>query len=55
LIQYGFLRFMRGRDKCRRWLFCHAEYPHDINWVDVLLSDISASGEMLDVSDLARN
>ena len=23
---------MRGRDKCRRWLLCHAEYPHDINW-----------------------
>src|ERR1019366_9801868 len=31
LIQYGFLRFMRGRDKCRRWLLCHAEYPRDIN------------------------
>jgi transposase len=19
--------------QCRSWLLCHAEYPHDINWM----------------------
>jgi hypothetical protein len=32
-LMYGFLRFIKGCDDCRRCLLCQAQYAHDFNWI----------------------